>query len=179
MDLKYAALDSSPTINVQDSGSSTYSACFRIYTLKKVLLAAGWQIVVSGDGTTKSIGLDNSGAMTLTNAWFIIRDPAGQKCFGFQKGTTANQFTLKYIGTGGVDTSTGTGSVMSSALVVAEDKVLYNNISCDYSSGTIQAVADADPPLWVLCDSNTRGPTNERHQWLFDDFRPVDELPSQ
>lgn len=156
MALVWHDLGGDSTINNWNDGGWQNNLSRRLTLLKKTLLSAGWTVVVCGDGTTKSIGTDNTGSFTVDNTWIYLQDPGGGRCIGLQR-TAAYQVTVKYVATGGIDTSTGSGSTMSSALTSAEDKTIVNNVTVDYDNAYMNCVADNASPygFYLICALGT------------------------
>jgi len=145
MALVWHDLGGNLTINQWIDGSWTYNLSRRLTLLKNTLLSAGWTVVVCGDGSTKSIGTDNTGSFTVDGTWIYLQDPGGGRCIGFQR-AGSYQVTVKYVATGGIDTTTGSGNTFSTALTAAEDKTLVSSVYVDYDNAYVNCVADNASP---------------------------------
>ena len=146
MNLIWHDSENNSTINQYDSGGTT-SIPLRLTLLKKVLLAAGWTVVASSNGTTKVVGSDNSGTFSTLNSWVILCDPAGARCIGLQVGTSNLTYvTIKYVAAGGINTTTGSATTMCDANVPAENCTVLSNRYCTVIAGYVHAVADTAAP---------------------------------
>lgn len=96
-----------------------------MYDMKTRLVAAGWVVKSSSDGTTYNstgdqISSPGSGAngMNNSNAWFRIQDPATLREFLFQRGTTSLSWKSYYSA---LDKFTG-GAPSATVLPTATDQ---------------------------------------------------------
>lgn len=160
MQLIWHDTDGNSTINKYDPGTNITSLPLRLTTLKQVLIAAGWTVVASSNGTTKVVGSDNSGTFAAANCWVILQDPSGTRCFGFAMPTDKYHVTIKYVAAGGVNTTTGSATTMCTANVTAEDIAVVTNLTVGYAAMYFHAVADAEAPYgFYLIGAITLQPT--------------------
>lgn len=84
--------------------TATNGGCARMFALQQVLVAAGWVVKASSDGTTykatdgSQITTASSGAGGMNNnsAWFRIQDPGGRREFCVQRGTNDRNWRITY-----------------------------------------------------------------------------------
>jgi len=70
-----------------------------IFSLKQLLVSAGWVVKSSSNGTTYNSTGDQitlSTSLAATNAWFRIQDPGTQREFTFQRTTTNLLWRVKF-----------------------------------------------------------------------------------
>ncbi len=96
-----------------------------MFQFKQALKAVGWTVPKSSDGTTAVaadiIATGSSGITGLANnnAWFVIKEPGGNRSYCVQRGTDNTVWRIKY----GVD-SPFTGSYTAAATPLGGDEVI-------------------------------------------------------
>lgn len=84
--------------------TTTNGGCVAIFTLVSQLVAGGWTVQSSSDGTTYkstpgsqivSAG-SGAGGFNNTNAWVRVQDPAGRREFIFQRKGSNQAWTISY-----------------------------------------------------------------------------------
>lgn len=158
------------------TGVASATAFFR---LKTVLIAAGWTVTSSSDGTTYSAvadvittGATGAGGLGNTNAWYCIQEPGGRRQFTIQHLTTTF-FRVKYSAlakfTGGTPGALQTPSATDQQILVgggtdaAPTGLLYFNTG----NNRVMVIANSTPisgvypfQLWVMAtpgSANTTG----------------------
>jgi hypothetical protein len=92
-----------------------------IFAFKNAMVTASWIMVCSSDGDEPNLGdvLATSGSGTggLGNegAWFVLREPVGNREYCFQRSNVDDFWRIKYSVSGGFDYSTGMGNLAPTA----------------------------------------------------------------
>jgi hypothetical protein len=105
-----------------------------IFSLLTQMLAAGWTVQTSSDGTTYkatpgsqiTVAGSGAGGLANTSAWFRVQDPGGRREFVFQRGATHSSYTVVYSA---LDRFTGGTPNATTRPTAADEQVLYSAVS--------------------------------------------------
>lgn len=84
-----------------------------------LLIAAGWTVIGSSDGTTPKAGRNTLADWNNTNAWEHFRDPNGGRDFVWQRTTTVHSLRA-YLSRAGLPLSGGTGATPPTSATVQQ-----------------------------------------------------------
>ena len=144
--------------NVVTVGTADY-----FNAIKTALLAAGWELMASSNGTTYTAGptpdqLPNAAAWNASGAWCRLREPggAGGREYCFMRGSAATTAVIKYSratgftgGSPGATTLPTTGAGGDGVVWVANASIGFGNESA--ITGPASGVAYATASGYVSC----------------------------
>lgn len=111
----------------------------KFVSMANTLLAAGWTVVDRSDGTTVSVGGQNSAAnWNNNNAWERYRQPDGQRDLTIQRGTTDRSARM-YLGRAGILFTGGTATVPPTAATAFQIVGSSNNFNTSFFNSTANA----------------------------------------
>lgn len=108
----------------------------KFVSMANTLLAAGWTVVDRSDGTTVSVGGQNSAANWNNNdAWERYRQPGGQRDLTIQRGTSDRSVRM-YLGRAGILFTGGTATVPPTDATAFQIVGSSNNFNTGFFSFT-------------------------------------------
>lgn len=118
---------------------TTRQASQLFFELKTILLNNGWALVASSDGTNVTNGASPDRVSTValfdvTNAYYVLRDPASLFWLYVQRGASNVTNTIKVSRV--APQSNGTATVMPTCAVAADEKTILSNVTSFTSGGS-------------------------------------------
>lgn len=118
---------------------STRQGSQLLFELKTLLLANGWSITGTSDGTTATNGASPDRVSTValfdvSNAWYVLADPSGTCWIYVQRGASNTTFTIKVSRV--APQTNGTATALPTCATAANETTLVNNTTFVNSSGS-------------------------------------------
>jgi hypothetical protein len=141
-----------------------------MYTVKTVLVNAGWTVTRSGDGLSLysssgdilTTGASGSGGLGNARAYFNVRDPAARVSFSFQM-ITNTTWRVKYSESAGFTGGTPTFQTVASA---TDETVLYGAGTDASPTGTQMLHTDNAYKFHVVAQSTAQTGSNTYPFWF-------------
>lgn len=118
---------------------STRQGSQLLFELKTLLIANGWTITGTSDGTTATNGASPDRVNTVAlfdvaNAWYVLADPSGTCWIYVQRGSSNLIFTIKVSRV--APQTNGTATALPTCATASNETTLINNTTFVNSSGS-------------------------------------------